>query len=415
MTNVPDEFLHSIESLPGLDLAAFTAAMAEPPAVSVKLNRRKCADVGQLGYGNPEGVRWCENGFYLDDRPQFTLNPLLHAGVFYVQDASSMIHQTIVQRFVEAGVLTRDSIVADFCAAPGGKTTSAINALPDGALVVANEFDPRRAAVLKENLLKWGYPEIVVTNSPTSRLRSLGEVFDLVIVDAPCSGEGMMRKDRIAREQWNPGLVAKCAELQRKILEDAVATLKPGGVLIYSTCTFNRAEDEDNVQWLVSQTDLVPVDMKFPTEWGIGGSVDPEIPAMRFMPHLTRGEGLFVVVLRKPGESTVTNRRKLLDSLRKHTKPVLEGIPKAVMKGKMEIPASEWTLAVDFPSDKYPAVELNEQTALRYLRHEAITLPETTPKGFVVVSYKGHPLGFVKNIGSRANNMFPANWKIRTL
>lgn len=415
MSTIPEEFLKIVESMPGVDAVAFSAAMSEVPAVSVKLNRRKCADITELGYGSPAPVKWCSNGFYLDERPQFTLNPLLHAGVFYVQDASSMVHEEIVRRLVAGGVLDATSVVADFCAAPGGKTTSIINALPDGALMVANEFEPRRAAILKENLLKWGYPEMVVTNSPTSRLASLGEVFDLVAVDAPCSGEGMMRKDETARTQWNPGLVTKCAALQREILADAVAALKPGGILIYSTCTFNRTEDEDNVSWIAAEAGLEPVDMELPAEWRIGASLRPDVPALRFMPHLTRGEGLFVAVLRKPGESATTNRRKLSDALRRQTRVILDGIPTVTLKGKLEIPASEWTLAVDFPIDNYPFAELGKETALSYLRHEAITLSADTPKGYVVVCYKGHPLGFVKNIGNRANNLFPANWKIKFL
>ncbi len=410
---IPEEFFQSVASLPGVDGEAFRHAMTLPPAVSIKLNRRKCTDVNQLGYGPLDPVSWCSHGFYLDQRPLFTLNPLLHAGVFYVQDASSMIYETIVTRLAEWGYLSASPLVADFCAAPGGKTTSIINALPDSATVVANEFVPQRAGILRENLLKWGFPRIMITNSPTSRLAAAGPLFDLVAVDAPCSGEGMMRKDETAVSQWSPGLIRSCAALQREILADAVAALRPGGCLIYSTCTFNRTEDEENVDWLVAEHGLEPVDIEFPAEWGIGRQCGSTHPAYRFMPHLTRGEGLFVAVFRKPGSDTPVSHDRARTLVSKRAKVILDGIPTVTAKGKVEIPASEWTLSSAFPRDRYPEVELDEATALSYLRHEAIRLDENQPRGFIVVKYKGHPLGFVKNIGPRANNLHPSPWRIR--
>ena len=411
-----EEFIESVSRLPGLDVKAFLTAMSEAPSVSVKLNRRKISDVAQLGYGNLEPVSWCRSGFYLDERPKFTLNPLLHAGAFYVQDASSMIHETLVSNLLDAGMLPERPLVLDLCAAPGGKTTSMINALPDGSTVVANEVMPQRVRILAENLKKWGYPDILVTSSQTSRLASAAcEAFDLIAVDAPCSGEGMMRKDEDARNQWSPRLTAQCASLQREILADAVSMLRPGGILIYSTCTFNREEDELNVGWLVDECGLQPVHHGIPAELGIGSEIDSPYPALRFMPHLTRGEGLFAAVLRKPGESPASNHRKTLDSLRKKAKVILDGIPTVTLKGKLELPASQWALATDFPRGKYPEEELDLDTALRYLRHEAIVLDPNVARGFVVVTYKGHPLGLVKNIGNRANNLFPAEWRIRNL
>lgn len=415
--NIKPEFLEMISELPGIDTEAFRRAMYEPPSVSVKLNRRKCADVGRLGYGPLGGVAWCTSGFYLDERPKFTLNPLLHAGAFYVQDASSMIYETIVERLVADHGLTPTPLLLDMCAAPGGKTTSMLNALDDGASVVANEVVPQRARILRENLLKWGYPGIMVTGSPTSRLAAAGEAFDLVAVDAPCSGEGMMRKDVDAVAQWGLGLVAQCAALQREILEDAVRALRPGGFLIYSTCTFNRSENECNVEWLVAEHGLEPVDLKFPKEWGIGATLGSDLPVMRFMPHMTRGEGLFAAVLRK-GDGTVSSassRAKALETLRRKSRVILDGFPTVTTKGKVGIPAGEWPLSTAFPRSEYPEAELDLETALRYLRHEAIKLPDTLPRGFTVVTYDGLPLGFVKNIGSRANNLYPADWRIRNL
>lgn len=414
-TELSQEFVSRIRTLPGVDADALVTALNTAPSVSVRLNRRKLTDASRLGYGALEPVKWCANGFYLAERPKFTLNPLLHAGAFYVQDASSMIHETIVGRLAELHDLPASPLVLDLCAAPGGKTTSMINALPDGAFVVANEVMPQRARILRENLLKWGYPDIMVTNSPAPRLAAAGAVFDIVAVDAPCSGEGMMRKDEEARTQWSPGLVRQCAALQREILTSAVEALHPGGFLIYSTCTFNADENECNVEWLAAGMGLEPIDLRLPAEWDIGSQLGSDIPALRFMPHITRGEGLFAAVLRKPGEPATPAHGRALDSLRKSARVILDGIPETNMKGKIEIPASEWTLSTRFPRDRFPEADLDLDTALRYLRHEAITLPADTPRGFVTVTYRGLPLGFVKNIGNRANNLYPTEWRIRNL
>lgn len=393
----------------GIDKIAFERALLEPPVVSIKINRRKCDAVETLGYGSLEPVQWCDSGFYLDERPKFTLNPLLHAGVFYVQDASSMIHETIVGKLLQSGDLpVSDLRVLDLCAAPGGKTTSMINALPDNAIVVANEVMPKRNPILVENLAKWGFPNTIVTRSKTSDFGALGPVFDLVAVDAPCSGEGMMRKDQTARDQWSPGLVAQCAMLQKEILDDAVRALKPGGILIYSTCTFNTSENEDNVRYLVETHGLEPLDLEFPEEWGIGAQLNSPYPSLRFMPHLTRGEGLFAAVLRKPddGYAASVNSQKFHAKIQKSLR-VVKNEPKP---GR---PDETAPLRLDFDRSAFPMVNVDLDTALKYLRRETLVLASDVPKGFAVVAFEGYPLGFVKNLGARANNLYPNEWKIR--
>ena len=257
----------------------------------------------------------------------------------------------------------------------------------------------------------------MITNSSVSRLAKAGAAFDVVAVDAPCSGEGMMRKEKMARDQWSGSLVEQCASLQREILEDACRLLKPGGFLIYSTCTFNRKEDEEQVEWLVEEKGMAPFDPDFPEEWNISHGIDTPYPCFRFMPHHTRGEGLFVAVMRKEVDSqekTIT-LPKLKDWLRKNIKIISDGIPEKIEKGRDLIPSSQWALSTAFQSGEYPEVEVDEATALSYLRHEALRLPSEIGKGFVVIKYKGFPLGFVKNIGNRANNLFPAEWRIRNL
>lgn len=416
--SIPQGFIDNISLLLPDDVEAFLKAMEEPPEVSIKLNRRKISSPEATGYTGLQPVAWCRSGYYLPERPVFTLNPLLHSGAFYVQDASSMIYETIMDGIIPMAFDTaRQPAVIDLCAAPGGKSTSIINALPDGVFVVANEYSSQRAGALKENMLKWGYPDIMVTNSPVSVIGKAGHAFDVVAVDAPCSGEGMMRKEAVARSQWTPGLIRQCAALQREILEEACNILKPGGFLIYSTCTFNREENEEQVKWLAECKNMVPFDPGFPESWNIMRGIDTTYPCFRFMPHKTRGEGLFVAVMRKETdefERTVP-LPKLKEWLRKNVKVIADGITKKEQKGRNMVPSSKWALSTDFPSGEYKEVELYESTALSYLRHEALHLPPEVDKGYIVVKYKGLPLGFVKNLGSRANNLYPSEWRIRNL
>ncbi len=272
-------------------------ALSEAPETGVRLNNLK--EPAMPLYTGMKPVEWCAAGYHLNRRPKFTLNPLLHAGTFYVQDPSSMVYERITARLVGE----QPTLAADLCAAPGGKTTAIINALPDDSALLANEFVASRAAILKENMIKCGYPDAVVTNTPVSRLTRMGAIFDLVAVDAPCSGEGMMRKDESARAQWSEGLVRQCAALQREILEDAVQLIAPGGYLIYSTCTFNTIENEDNAAWIANELGLEPVDIRLTGDGGILPQLKGDIPCLRFMPGFTRGEGLFVSIFRKPKDA----------------------------------------------------------------------------------------------------------------
>lgn len=400
---IPDGFRETILSRKDIDGAALLTALEEPAVTAVKLNRRKLPDIiadgipaieDELGYSGLEPVPWCRSGFYLPERPQFTLNPLMHAGAFYVQEPSSMIYESIIERYAADMPL---GLALDMCAAPGGKSLSIINALPDGWKLIANEYVPSRAAILCENLIKWGYPDIIVTNSDTGVFADSIPMFSIIAVDAPCSGEGMMRKEEVARTQWSPGLVTQCAALQRKILANAVDALLPGGLLIYSTCTFNTIENDDNFLWLTDEYGLEPLKLVIP------GCEPGEY--IRFMPHVTRSEGLFVAALRKPGFLAPPKKvGKALDRILRDCRVLASGIPENVAP-----------LAVNFDPNKYPGADITLETALDYLRHKAITLPESAPKGLTFLKYKGCRLGFVKNIGNRANNLYPKEWRIRNL
>lgn len=462
------------------------------PEVSVRLNPHKrypehspsCSEDSLICADGK--VAWWDGGIYISHRPKFTFDPALHQGAYYVQDASSMILAAIAAKlsahiannFTPRPASPLPLLWLDACAAPGGKTTAAIDALPEGSLVVANEYDFQRAEILKENVAKWGSPNVVVSRGDTSRFRKLPELFDVVAVDAPCSGEGMMRKDAMARQQWTPRLVAECADRQREILRNLWETVRPGGFLIYSTCTFNTTENEEIVLWLIDTYGAVPVDLSITAE-GIDGPVAlpsapraASLPAMRFIPGRAKGEGLFVCVLRKPEETNpaflslrsnnITKKKnkgndakkgedsfdtsKLLDWLSEDYKdrytiiktaeeicafpaewlsllPRLEknltlisaGVELARIKGHDLIPSHGLALSTILNRDAFVEVEVDKPTALQYLAREAIALPQDTPKGFVLLTYNSLPLGFVKNIGNRSNNLYPKEWRIKSL
>lgn len=415
---LPSEFVEMMRNILGEETDDFLRAMQKPPVCSVRLNSRKPG----ASFPDSSPVKWCQTGVYLPERPIFTLDPLLHAGAYYVQDASSMIYREVTYRIV--GVLGNGAsplCVADLCAAPGGKTTAIIDALPDGSKVIANEFVTKRAVILRENLTKWGYSNVMVLNQDTSCFSKSDSQFDIVAVDAPCSGEGMMRKDEDAVAQWSPQLIENCSSLQREILDNAVAAVKPGGFLIYSTCTFNRSENEENAQYVCDELGLEPFDPAFPEDWGIPRGINTGLPVYRFMPHRTEGEGLFLAVFRKPGEWVPTHLVNCLSAGRGNAASKLSSKDRrktdkgktSAAKSQENVPEIEDILSVDFDRSKYPEAPLFKEQALAYLRREAIVLPPEVPKGIVIVSYSNLPLGAVKNIGSRANNLYPKNWRIR--
>ncbi len=415
--------------------------------VSVRINPARRTEA--LPQGRP--VPWHSGGIYLDSRPAFTLDPLMHQGAYYVQDASSMAHAAAVARAVELiGHTAEPMRYLDACAAPGGKTTAAIDVLPAEALVVANEDDPRRTSILAENLAKWGAPA-VVTRADASAIRGLDGFFDIIAADVPCSGEGMMRKDSVAVAQWSPALLAECAVRQRAIVDNLWRCLRPGGFMIYSTCTFNTAENEDIVRHIAYDlgADIVSVPaLQCPGILGSAAGYDG-MAVYRFVPGAVEGEGQFIAVLRKHGDEPARMPRRfkplgkpladynMLDgpyiymsfagrivalptihcatasAVAEVMHAVECGITAGTMKGHDIIPAQQLALARDLRADVFPGCEISDTaTALRYLRREAISLSAGTPCGHVLLTYGGLSLGFVKNIGNRANNLYPASWRI---
>ena len=377
-------------------------AFSRPSSVSVRINPFK-----PVRFPGSREVPWCEWGRMLPERPVFTLDPLFHAGCYYVQDSSAMavgrVFRDLLREYDASGRALR---VLDLCAAPGGKTTDLAASLRlafgSGFELVANEVIRSRAAVLADNVAVWGDPNVVVTSVDPRDAGRLEGYFDMILADVPCSGEGMFRKDAKAVEDWSEETVKLCAARQRRILADVWPALRQGGLMVYSTCTFEEAENDLMVEWAASELGAEIIDYGYDAFPG----VIPTRTGGLLVPGFVEGEGQFVAALRKtaPGGKT----RLLPEVLR----PLRGGLVKGVRKGSDFIPSADWALSLEPPVDEYPSVELDRETALKYLHRDGIFI-EGQPEGFLMVCYEGHPLGFVKNLGKRWNNLHPQNRRIR--
>lgn len=442
-----------INMLPLGERDALLAALATEPEVSIRFNS-KADDAENLVLESLEcradgHVLWMDNAVYLDHRPQFTMDPLLHQGCYYVQEASSMFLAHALRKCVGGPVRA-----LDLCAAPGGKSTLLAQLLPEGSMLISNEIQRSRAQILAENMVKWGRTGVMVTCNSPKQIGESSLMFDLIAIDAPCSGEGMFRKDEGAVRDWSIMNVEMCAQRQRQIIEDIWPALKAGGYLIYSTCTFNRQEDEDNVRWIIDRFGAEAIDLNPDPEWNILGSLtDDNLPVYHFMQHRTRGEGFFLCLLRKPEGATTglksrpfkADSSKVPAECKGWLKPeggyeffiknesvfalpsalkddmwqagqdlyaLVPGIEVAVMKGRDWVPAHGLAMSMALNRDVFNTADVTRQQALAYLHCDAVRL-EDAPRGIVLLTYKNIPLGFAKNIGNRANNMYPQEWRIR--
>ncbi|MGM9802996.1 MAG: rRNA cytosine-C5-methyltransferase [Muribaculaceae bacterium] len=448
-----EQFITQIHDLLGDEAQALISSITDTEAsVSVRINSSKAHPEW---LGDLERVPWCAAGAYLPQRVPFTFDPDFLAGRYYVQDASSMFIAYAINKLVSAPVR-----YLDLCAAPGGKTTAAIDALPQGSLVVANEIVPLRAKILLENVLKWGAPNVVVTNNAPANFSRFRGFFDVIATDVPCSGEGMMRKDAEAVEQWTPSLVESCAERQRSIIADVWQCLRPGGLLIYSTCTYNRLENELMVEHICNEYGATTVDLAPDASWGIMPAIGSSHHCYRFMPHRLGGEGLFMCVLRKSegsadeyaaksgkgkgakatpqepvpaqvkgwidhcesyqlschgGEVTAlpSASSRAIEDLQQHLKVLHAGVCLGSIKGKNCVPHPSLALSNALNHNAFECIDVDYATAIAYLRGESITLPQAG-RGYVLVSHQGAALGFANNLGNRANNLYPKEWRIRS-
>lgn len=435
MIALPQAFLQQMQVLLGNNYSCFLNSLEAEVPVSIRYNRKKLTAIP-----SGETVAWCGSAVYLPHRPTFTLDPLLHGGLYYVQEAASMFTEQIIKRLQ----LTEPVCALDLCAAPGGKSTHLIDCLPKDSLLVSNEVIRNRVNILAENLSKWGHPEVVICCNDPKDFASLPSFFDMLLVDAPCSGEGMFRKDPAAIKEWNESNIKHCAERQRRILSDAWDTLKEGGYLIYSTCTYNCEENEDNVQWIIDRLGADLLRIPLHPDW----QVTESRLGYRFFPHKTRGEGFFISLLQKnsvapqtkkqlksplnsvkhfpawlEGDFTIVRQDDFLQAwptvrindihlLKKQLRVIQAGVPTGEIKGKDIVPHTAVALSTALCSDAFPQEALNLEDALHFLRRDTIRL-QSAISGYHIITYEKHPLGFVKNLGNRCNNLYPNHWRVR--
>ena len=374
---LPEDFVQLMRAhLGDAQAEALFEGLSQQPTISVRLNpdKTKHLTLNREALGDP--VSWCPNAYYLDEHKAFTFDPLFHAGAYYVQDASSMYLAEILRKYLP---LESEGVFLDLCAAPGGKSTLLASLLPEGSTLISNEPIHRRAQVLAENMQKWGCSGCIVTQNYPEQFSHLTNQFDLILTDVPCSGEGMFRKDPVAISEWSLDNVQQCVTRQRDILRAILPTLRLGGLLIYSTCTFNRFEDEEQVQWLVAEYGLQLLEER------------------HFFPGRDRGEGLYIAALRRTEgtEQTGTTEEK------HHSLPLKTlNVIADVEQYNQQFEAADARIELTYPQ------------AISYLRHEALHL--TAPRGIVVVTYRDLPLGLAKSVGNRLNNLYPQEWRIRT-
>ena len=447
---LPPPFVRQMQALLGDDFPAFEAALQTPPPVSIRRNPAKAA--AKQAFADQDAVPWHPDGRYLPQRPVFTLDPLFHAGAYYVQEASSMFLYEILRQEVD---FSKNLRVLDLCAAPGGKSTLIASMLdPARDLLVSNEVIRSRVGVLRENLEKWGTPNTAVSSAEASDFAALEDWFDVVVTDAPCSGEGLFRKDPDAMREWSLPNVELCAGRQKRILASAVATLAPGGLLVYSTCTYNRDENDRNAAWAAEEFDLEPLRPQIPETWNIAATEY----GCQFFPHRLRGEGFFLAAFRKkegaarkhnPASGyknlkplprnnvpelsqwlqndaglrffqTATGEVMALPAaletdylvLEKHLRTKWFGVNIGEFKGKDFIPGHALAQHQSV-SAQLPALELSREQALLFLKKETFERGPDMSNGWMLARYQGLNLGWMKVLPNRINNYLPPERRIR--
>lgn len=451
---LPIDLINHLKEDPQFNYEAFIAVHdTEEKTTSVRFNERK--KVAVADYQIDKAIPWCNNGFYLKERPIFTLDPLFHAGCYYSQEASSMFLDYAIR---ELGLEANPMKALDLCAAPGGKSTLINSALHVDSLIVANEIIKSRANILQENLMKWGHPNVVVTNNDPSAFGRLPGYFDLAVIDAPCSGSGMFHKDHNAIDEWSLANVKLCSERQQRILAAATPAIKTGGYLFYSTCSYSRDENEDMVDWIMDEFGFESVSVDVREEWGIEVTQSSKHQAIgyRFYPHLVEGEGFFLAILKKKTEQPTFSMKRV--KMEKNSAPQhiakewlnMEGLysfvhgdnlhvfPKQYeqdltalqnvlylknagtqigkIMGKDFIPSHDLALSVLVRED-LKGIDLDLEDALDFLRKETLSADINTDnhKGWVLIRYKSVNLGWIKAMPNRINNYYPKEFRIVNL
>jgi len=446
-----EEFIQSLVGCDGFQRDGMMAAHQEAIPVSVRINPQKAIGPEKVfpAENTGEMVAWCPKAFYLNSRPSFTMDPLFHAGAYYVQEASSMF----IHHLISSVLQDKEGLMAlDLCAAPGGKTTL-LSSMPHFRLVLANEIIQTRVPVLRENTIKWGARHVFVSNNDPADFEKMAGLFDLVLVDAPCSGSGLFRKDAAAMNEWNPSLVSFCSARQKRILASAMHSVVEGGYLLYSTCSYSKEENEENLDHIMDSGLFESLAVNVPDEWNLVESISSikKAKGYRFYPNKVRGEGFFCAIFQKTGTSYACyqhvvakldlvkppsiledwiihspqlrffkkenelfavdeiNLPALLqfkDSLRLRRSGLRLG---AEIRSEL-IPDHELSMS-NLLSENLPVLDLSFDEAIAFLRKDIIE-KEGIGKGWSLARFKGIGLGWVKLVQGRVKNHYPMSWRI---
>ncbi|MDW7693945.1 RNA methyltransferase [Flammeovirgaceae bacterium SG7u.111] len=450
---LPKKFEERMKKQLGDDFKAFEAALKKDSPVSVRLNPLKPT---QKFEGLPQ-IPWCTEGRYLSERPSFVTDPLIFAGTYYVQEASSMFLSTVLKQAVSLEDPLR---VLDLCAAPGGKSTLINSLISSKSMLLSNELVTKRAVPLMENLVRWGHSNAFVSSSNVDDFEGIDDYFDVAVVDAPCSGEGMFRKDPKTALAWSENFVATCSIRQKSLLEAIAPSIKPGGLLIYSTCTYSPNENEEALQWLADQGDFEVVKIKLEENWGIDTIEVAGLEGYRFYPHKVEGEGFFMACLRKKSDGYPVKFPKIpkkggprLERLPKKYISLLEpwikstegfefflqeeqvwavkkefvqdlkllnakldmkmaGLEMGKFKNKKFIPAHPLAMSEEL-NPKVKSLELDYGQAISYLRRQELDLDTQGLQGWAIARFEGVNLGWMKVLPGRINNYYPMDLRIR--
>ena len=442
--------MQSLEGIPGFEREAFIKVHEKKASVtSVRLNPAKTSGA-DLSFELAESVPWSQTGFYLAQRPSFTFDPLFHAGLYYVQEASSMFLEQAFRQLLNSQNQLK---VLDLCAAPGGKSTHIQSIISDNSFLVSNEVIKSRCNILVDNIIKWGCENVMVTNNDPSAFSGLAGYFDVMVVDAPCSGSGLFRRDVEAMDEWSPNNVQLCCQRQQRILADALPSLKEDGLLIYSTCSYSKEEDEDIMDWLVLEMEMENLVLDIDPPWNIVQAKSHRTASIgyRFFPDKIKGEGLFFacfkksnsaaeVKLRVAKEVKATTKEKAVIQpwLNQSAMDIIKdrenfyAIPVSILDGYLAlksflnvqyagvalgqimkeklVPAHALALS-DLVADRVVFNELDYDTAIRYLQKQDFDL-DRQGQGWQLVRYKSRNLGWINVLPNRINNYYPRELRI---
>jgi 16S rRNA C967 or C1407 C5-methylase (RsmB/RsmF family)/NOL1/NOP2/fmu family ribosome biogenesis protein len=445
-SSLPPAFAQRMQKRLSQGWNEFLSIHEQPSPTSIRVNPLK------NNSRNSDKIPWTDFGYYLAQRPSFTFDPSFHGGAYYVQEASSMF---LEQALKQTADLSQPLLVLDLCAAPGGKSTHLLSLLNEESLLVSNETIRSRATILAENIQKWGNNNVVITNNDPEDFQKLEGLFDVIVVDAPCSGEGLFRKDPNATKEWSEENVELCAVRQQRVLNQVWPSLKKSGILIYCTCTYNEKENEENLNWLVKEKQAESIKLKVDNGWGIEEVKGKDFFGYRFYPHKVKGEGFFISVIRKTDEQQQISihRKKTFDHpttkikerlstwfknsgevefvkheelilalpnnyifeiefLSKFLKVIQKGTAIATAKHDKLIPEHAFALSTKINLENFSSIELSFDEAIAYLRKDVLNL--TSEKtGFTLMNYQNVPIGWANLLGNRMNNLYPSAWRIR--